>query len=535
MPAYVTLWPQHQSHVQVRKIPFHPFLLGAFPVLSLFSTNIAQFSLGTTAKPLGVTLLGVAVLWLLLSALFRDIRKAALLTSLVVLPFFTVGHVENAFGAGPAMIVTYIIWGAILLGAAFWLFRTRAPLRQLTVILNATAVVLVLLPATRIAVYEIRNRGGRTMGAGQATRKLPDNGVAPEHLPDIYYIMLDGYTRADVLEYMYGYDNSPFLDSLRNMGFYVADRSCSNYMQTLLCIASTLNFEYLQPLLQDRPVDRTTDNKLELSRLFRRNRVVAFLRKFGYRYVAFETGVWSLKNQDVDVPLRVGATFNMFQNELINLTPLAPAMTHLPVEDQYARHREQVLYTLDHLTDAASLRGPSFVFAHIMAPHPPFVLDASGRALEPARRFSYADGSVFRGKGGKREEYIAGYRGQVEYVNRRLTDIVRELIERSETPPIIIIQGDHGSRLGVDFGSAGKTNFNECFPILNVYFLPGGGESLLYEGISPVNSFRTVFNYYFHTRHDLIDDRSYYSPLAHPYDFHEVERQEIAPSASAFR
>jgi hypothetical protein len=47
--------------------------------------------------------------------------------------------------------------------------------------------------------------------------------------PDIYYVILDGYARADILDELYGYDNSRFLDYLERHGFFVAETSHSNY------------------------------------------------------------------------------------------------------------------------------------------------------------------------------------------------------------------------------------------------------------------------------------------------------------------
>jgi hypothetical protein len=68
--------------------------------------------------------------------------------------------------------------------------------------------------------------------------------------PDIYYIILDGHARSDILAELYGYDNNWFVDSLRQRGFYVADRSRTNYAQTYLSLASTLNMTYLDSLAQ---------------------------------------------------------------------------------------------------------------------------------------------------------------------------------------------------------------------------------------------------------------------------------------------
>jgi hypothetical protein len=60
-------------------------------------------------------------------------------------------------------------------------------------------------------------------------------------LPDVYYIVLDGYGRADVLSSIFNYDNSEFIEFLKEKGFYVGERSHSNYIETYLSLTSSLN------------------------------------------------------------------------------------------------------------------------------------------------------------------------------------------------------------------------------------------------------------------------------------------------------
>ena len=81
--------------------------------------------------------------------------------------------------------------------------------------------------------------------------------------------------------------------------------------------------------------------------------------------------------------------------------------------------------------------------------------------------------------------------------------IVTEIIENSHTPPIIIIQGDHGS-YEVEYTPLRVM-------ILNAYYLPNGGEKLLYNTITPVNTFRLILDYYFGSEYGLIEDISYNS------------------------
>jgi hypothetical protein len=72
------------------------------------------------------------------------------------------------------------------------------------------------------------------------------NSSAPRELmPDIYYIILDGHGRADVLAMLYNVDNSTFTNGLEQRGFKVASQSRSNYMRTIQSLSSSLNMSYL--------------------------------------------------------------------------------------------------------------------------------------------------------------------------------------------------------------------------------------------------------------------------------------------------
>ncbi len=115
----------------------------------------------------------------------------------------------------------------------------------------------------------------------EATRSMPD-------APDIYFIVLDGYARADVLAEHYAFDNGPFVRGLEQRGFQVADASRSNYNWTFLSLASTLNMDYLPELL-DGALDPKGTDREQAYRLLRDNRAAEFLRTRGYRYVHLQS------------------------------------------------------------------------------------------------------------------------------------------------------------------------------------------------------------------------------------------------------
>jgi hypothetical protein len=190
-------------------------------------------------------------------------------------------------------------------------------------------------------------------------------------------------------------------------------------------------------------------------------------------------------------------------------------------------HRERIQHTLDHLVDAVEIDSPTFVFAHVLAPHPPFVFGEDGTPTQPEKRFtvigsfSLADGheaTTFAG----RSAYVESYRRQLEYITDRLQVAITQILERSSTPPIIILQADHGPGSMLDWRSVEDSNLVERMAIFNAYYFPDQNYQALSQNITPVNTFRVVFNTYWHTDYDILSDRSYLSTPHAPYSFIDV-------------
>lgn len=139
------------------------------------------------------------------------------------------------------------------------------------------------------------------------------------------------------------------------------------------------------------------------------------------------------------------------------------------------------------------IEGPRFVFAHILSPHRPYVFGPT-----------YVD--------------------EVIGISNRVKTELDEILEESDNPPIIVIQGDHGAPTRPrPISELTDTVARQRLGILNAYHLPGGGNDLLYPSITPVNTFRLILDYYFGATYDLLEDRSYYYDWENvPYEFADV-------------
>ena len=267
--------------------------------------------------------------------------------------------------------------------------------------------------------------------------------------------------------------------------------------------------------------------------MIQENEVIRILEPLGYQTVSFDSGYEWADFSKVDYflspePQKGFLRLNQFELSLMNTSMLNLIFESgfLPkdilrsiFQAPYQDHRDNINYMFSHLADFASADGHFFVFAHIISPHPPFIFDAHGNQAPVDGVFVLNDGSGFPGTS---EEYIAGYRQQVMFVNEQLRTVINKILAESDTPPIIILQADHGPGAYLNWESVDGSNLEERMGILNAYYFPQADQGLLYESISPVNSFRVLFNSYFGYDFELLPDKMYFALWNAPYDIIDI-------------
>jgi hypothetical protein len=501
---------------RLKTLPFYPFLLAVYPALALLGHNIAEIRLEVAFRALSISLLLALLLLLIFRLVFRQWDAAALAASVSLLLFFTYGQVYaflKSFGDAGLGVDRHRylapLWLGVWLIFLVWLWRKKPDLKPVQGYLNLVAVCLLIFPLFQLFSFGLReglvnpDRAPEAQMAANLT--LPEGQPAP----DIYYIILDAYTRDDTLASEYGLDNSAFLDQLKQLGFYVAACSQSNYAQTQLSLASSLNFDYLEAL--NSRYNAGNNDRTGLPDLIQHSRTRQALEELGYQTVAFETGFKISEWVDADLYLSPTATalssfsqnagLNDFELMLVNTSAgrlLTDAAIKLPeflqadFENPRRIHRERILFDLEQLAKLPAQPGPKFVFAHLVIPHPPYVFGPNGEFIDydPEKR--------------------AGYRDQVIYLNSQLIPLMEKILADSATPPIIILQGDHG---GVEAPPAKRMD------ILNAYYLPNSGARSLYPAISPVNTFRVILNTTFGGHFPLLDDTSLFSVYKTPFEY----------------
>jgi hypothetical protein len=498
-----------------------PILFAIFPLLALWETNYSRFSTIEILLPALETLLATFLLYWLARLVIRQPVKAGLFSTLVLLLYFTYGHVYNLiedrtiFGLMVGRHrVLIIIWLLVFLVATFAILRYGTRVPGLTSILNVAGLAMVILSVFQLVYLEIQSNlpGNKHPVSLSTTTILKSSDTSP----DVYFIVLDAYMRSDTIQRELNYDNTAFIKQLTDIGFVLPKCAMSNYTQTALSISSIMNMDYVEKFVG--PLDK---NAAEIdyplfTKYINYSLVREAFQKMGYKIISFQEGyAWSqFTNTDVHYQPKTSnkllvniLTSGDFSNMLSTTTlyrvavdakSISPAfakqLNHLNlVINRYTENFAKNVYSAsqkryDYITypftvmkDTVNIPGKKFVYLHIPAPHPDWVVDANGK-------FSVTT------------DESKGYPAEVAYLDKMVIPMLKDIIQHSKNPPVIILQGDHGW---------GNTPDPRMY-ILNAYYLPGAANAV-YPMITPVNTFRTIFNTYFGGNYPLLPDVSYYS------------------------
>jgi|GEM_PF-672057 len=490
-------------------------LFSTFPILSFYYENIEQMGFLKMAPFLAATVLTTAAAYFTTKQVFRDRLKALVLVFLAVVLFFSYGHLHEFLTVANISIPR----GGLIGLYAFTFLAGFALLLKFNTRLKKTANVLSIFSACLFSVVVIRvfahdvstlnNRLYLDTLSDDAPPVLKPTTTIEMDRPDIYYLILDGYANSTVLKDVCNYDNSTFENYLTEQGFYIATEGRSNYVQTHLSLAATLNMKQINYLASALGEESTNANIPYY--MLSNNAVMDYLENKGYKTINFSSG-WGATNYNkyADINFSFSDKIDEVASTFIQTTLLYPFVKFF--SDPKTSYRNSILYTLEHIPDLDSIAAPKFVFAHIVCPHPPYVFRKDG---SPVLSKLKLDNSWI---GPEKKYYIE----QLEYLNGRVKEILETILKKDEDA-VIIIQSDHGSAfLADDWSNPGPEFIKERTKIFNAILLKGRGRELLYPQISSVNTFPVIFNGIFGEAFELREDSTYFSSYEQPYNFNNV-------------
>jgi len=505
-------------------IVIHPILIALFPVLLVYSQNIHLILIQGIIFPILIILGITIVIWTSIRFVLKNTRKSALLTSLYVFLFFSYGIIFKILESNVTEeyfslihVLLLITYTSIVVFITYYVVKTRRNFSYVTSTTNVVSIILLSLIFFNITAYNFENFDSFDDEIYEPM--IVGNNL--NSLPDIYYIVLDEYAPLRTLNTVYDYDNSDFVKFLQERNFYVAKNSHSNYAETFLAMASTLNMKYVN-YLSDTVGEESLDQRIPYQ-MISNNHVMKNLKSIGYEIYNFDSGWWGTrslqiadanlcsKNQNMDFhTLHALKQISIFRAFDIFIKDPSSEIFH-------QERRDRIFCQFDDITKIKQeTEKPVFVFMHVMAPHDPYVFGPDGEEVD----YKYTFGPTGTAYLDPSEEKTA-YLNQLIYLTKTLRGVIENLQENSENQPIIIIQSDTGP--STKFGETGNEMHQvDRMSIFNAYYFPNGKYDLLSDDITPVNSFRIVFDSNFQTDYGLVEDRVFYSTYEKPYELIEM-------------
>jgi hypothetical protein len=481
------------------KHPFFLYLLPLFFVFHGYTENYNYIPVKDAALLTG-TYLGFAIafagiFWLL----YRDVIKAALVSFLIMGFHFFFGSIHDAVKKiFPEAFITrysFILPATLLffLVVIILLKKKKESPTKLSRYLNLLFALLILMDAIILSSLILSPKEKlNTLPAG-----FTDCKDCPK--PDIYYIILDEYAGQMQLTDSFQFDNSAFYNELSKRNFHTISNSHSNYNYTPFSVASTLNMDYLT-LKEQRK--RSQPDVTYCYEIIRNNRTLRFLLYNQYEffnYSDFDFDGQPAKNYETFFPAKTklitGQTFlTRFDRDIrYHLITGLKSKRELKRSIYYTKYNNDNIfgYTLD-IAKRKTLN-PKFVFTHLRMPHYPYYFDKNGkqRPFEELTENNYYNKKFYI-------EYL-------QHCNKKALELVDHILNNSSTPPIIILNSDHGFRI---FETRPELKY--LYSNLTSIYLPGKNYSSYPDSLGNINLFRAFFNSEFKQQLPLLKDSTCY-------------------------
>ncbi len=515
--------PKDNSQLAKGDFPYYPLLFACFPILYFYQGNTNFQCLEVVIVPLLVSVCLTGSLFFVLWLLTKTKELAAVMTAIMVFFFFSYAYSSSvvavwlanlSFLSGGLIRVSMgswfsVLWLLLLLVCLIAPFQWRKQVQGKEAILNMAALCCLLISVLNIGFKEIARSHLADNSRFVVVHDIEDAQLSgSDRRPDIYYIILDGCARTDILRQVFRYDNSPFIHFLENKGFYVAKNSHSNYQTTVLSMASSLNMSYLNKNF----LPQNSGDWIPMIRLIENNSTVKQLKKIGYKYVLVSSTCAMTRSSPLADEIISLGWDNDFQNWLLYTTYFRPLDEHWHFLRDAGRRRW--LNTFQKAGFLPDSDVPKFVFLHLLLPHPPYLFEADGN---PPRR-----GSILCNM----EDFANrhAYSEQVKFTERQVEALIDKLLSKKQKP-IIILQSDHGTACTPYYeGFEKPSNFflKERMSILNAYYFPGVDSAGFSQSVTPVNTFRLLLNKYFKGHLKLVEDKLFFSDYSKAYDFIDV-------------
>lgn len=529
----------------------HVIIFSIYPVLYIAINNYSEMRVEETLSPIAILFFLAAIIFICANFFLKNFQKSTVFTSIsmVFLVYVNLFYIffETAFGINKILFLIICVTLSVIIG--YLLLYKIKQTEKIIKIFNDFSIILIIISLMKIPPSYILSSIGNLKN--NFTKKqgvlVKDINTGNNKYPNILYIILDGYASNNVLKKYYDYDNSEFTNWLENKGFYVAKNSTSNYSITHLSINSSLNMNYVHNGLNE-------NNWLyKLSKTMENSIVPTFFKKMGYEFIIYNGSEYfrefdTLANKTDNFSSNIIIYLFIYKCSVLSFINDSTISIDTFWGNKKRNWMEKTFRSIKEICGNPKTSN-KFIYVHLIAPHPPFLYDKDDKQV------NIENGCLCPMNGWSQKKPYIDY---LIYTNKKIKNIIEEIITKSPNNNIIILQADHGSQYYVmdnlinldkkgcsvrisecgsikkkycskkipEFASSSE-NIEQIFGILNAVYIPKNKPFFkeFNNGITPVNTFRIISNNLFNTNYPLLENKNYFTYYGCDYQTIDVTQK----------
>ncbi len=476
------------------------FGFALFPLFAVYAHNVEQLTISQLFLPSLFSILIGLLVYFMFRMILKNAIKACLGSTLFLIVFWNYSLLYHSFQSmlpfGSGFFLVVLLIGFALLVYAVGRIQKPEVLRNILTVAFVPVWLLIAFNTYIIVLGELDKARVKRTAAVHETQTIDHVG---EH-PDIYILIFDEFASPETMETIWGYDHSAFSEKLEDLGFYFANNSKTRYPYTHLSIPGIMNLNYPDPKASRTENLVLYNNNLTFRDLHELGYAIYFLDGWGgfeYTFNIPVTEFVCFYNTSYEPQFVVDEfAYLLLQQSL--LTFFAGKLVSKNANHYYLGHKHFLRYIEAFPNRTNASEQPKLLYAHVMAPHLPYVFDRHGNFnVNPTNYWEYTNLEP--------EVLRKLYFEQYLFISEQITEIVTNILTNSSTPPVILLFSDHGPRLQ----SAGVADQDQHHRVLNAVFFPEEQYHALYDSISPVNTMRVLFNRYFDADYEMLDEYSF--------------------------
>jgi hypothetical protein len=477
---------QKIRYLFTEKWAIHPILFAIFFVLYGYNEMSDSVKISELIYLLvGISLVVTVITFFIPSN--NKIRNSIFLSIILLLCLFT-EHIfialQNSIFMAWLAKYRYFVPFVSILFAIFYYFTRKKKLVQANLFLHIISIVYCGIEFYEIfATLYVNNYPTKQETLQKNTLQATTKQVC-DTCPDIYLLLTDGYTNSKSLEKYWNFSNQAYIDSLQKLGFYHIKNAQSNYHRTLKSMSAILNMNYTKVgnIEQNRKAQKTA--YLEI----KNNEVCQKLAEKGYNF--HNISPFHIANTEATIYYADNFMLTNLTKFLLHKTifkiPVANLLKYFENTEPQKYKIDKPIATLENIHRTPH-KQPNFVYLHILCPHFPYLFDKNGGQLA---------------KNIQKNPQLA-YLEQLQYVNKIIIKLLKNLQKNATKPYIVVLTGDHGSReFDAEIGKQAESYTTSTF-----FYFPDQNYHILYDSMTSVNLFRAVLHKAIGTNLSYIPDK----------------------------